>query len=265
MIARKTWGELRGMGVAYLLLLILQLLPAVLLWPNLRRGGSLLTSMMPAEFLKNIARQVMQDDADSAYLAYMAVQLFFKGVNIVGIAAAVLMGTGLIARERENQTLEFLLSRPVSRSTILWNKFWVTAVIVVVPIFVSSYLAIPLSRIESVDQDLPLDRVMLGCFHNAAFCLLILAITTFFSVLARVQVFAAFWIGALVISQVAIYFIQEIRVVSLFRMSDFEIYGPIMAGNATFGGVFLDHTLWLLVATMAVYLAADRLFRRITP
>ena len=265
MIAKKTWIELRGMGLAYQLLLILQLLPAVLLWPDLRRGGSALTNMMPAEFLKDIFRQVMQDDADPAYLAYMAVQLFFKGVNIVGIAAAVLVGTGLIARERENQTLEFLLSRPVSRSAVLWNKFWVAALIVTIPIFLGNLVAVPLSLIPSVDQDLPIDRVLLGSFHNAAFCLLVLALTTLFSIFARAQVHAAFWIGALVISQVAIYFIQEIRVASLFRLSDFDIYGPIMSGSASFGYVFEHYTLWVLLGALAVYIAADRLFQRIRP
>ncbi|MBK8976583.1 MAG: ABC transporter permease subunit [Planctomycetes bacterium] len=265
MIARKTWREVRGMTLAYTVIIELLLLPAILLWPNLRRGGSLLVEMMPAQFLKDMARQIMGQNDEAAYLAYMAVQMFFKGINIVGIAAAVLMGTGLIARERENQTLEFLLARPVSRSRILAAKYVVVGLAVVVPIFLTSWTAVPLSRIESVAQDLPFDRVTIASLHNAAFVLLVYTATLVFSILARAQVHAAFWIGAVVISQVAIYFIQEIRVYSLFRCSDFEVYGPVMAGNTSFGELFWGQTIWLLVATAALYALADALFRRTGP
>ncbi len=247
MIARKTWREVRGMTIAYTLLLELLLIPAILLWPDLRRAGAGIGELLPAEFLRNIFRQVMSPDDDGAFLAYMAVQLFFKGVNIVGVAGAVLMGTGLVARERENQTLEFLLARPVSRSRILAAKFGVVAVCLVVP---------------SVDHDLPFDRVTIAAFHNACFVLLVLAGTTLCSVLSRTQVHTAFWIGAVIVAQVAIYFVQEIRQVSLFRLSDFDVYGPVMAGNVGFTRLFLDGTIWVLAGTLALYLAADRTFRR---
>jgi ABC-type transport system involved in multi-copper enzyme maturation permease subunit len=262
-IAGKTWREIRGMGFAYALILELMLIPAVLLWPNLRRGGSAIVSMMPAEFLKKMASEVMGPNDATAYRAYMAVQMFFKGVNIMAIAAAVLLGTGMIARERENQTLEFLLARPVSRSRILWGKFSVTALVVVIPIFLTSWTALPLSRVPSVDQSLPFWPVTLCCVHASAFALAMLALTTLVSVLARAQVVTAFWIGAFVVMQVAIYFVQEIRVVSLFRLSDFEIYGPIMAENVDAAGFLLGTTSWLVVAAAAAYLAADRAFRRI--
>jgi ABC-2 type transport system permease protein len=262
MIARKTWSEVRGMTVAYTLLLELLLIPAVLLWPDLRRAGAGIGELLPAEFLRNIFRQVMSPDDDGAFLAYMAVQLFFKGVNVVGVAGAVLMGTGLVARERENQTLEFLLARPVSRSRILAAKFGVVAACLVVPIFLTSWSAIPLSAIPSVDHDLPFDRVTLAAFHNACFVLLVLAGTTLCSVLSRTQVHTAFWIGAVIVAQVAIYFVQEIRKVSLFRLSDFDVYGPVMAGNVGFTRLFLDGTAWVLGGAALLYFAADRAFRR---
>ena len=264
MIARKTWHEVRGMGLAYLLILELMLVPAILLYPELRRAGSALVEIMPADFLKKMMQQVFDPDSGTAFRAYMAVQMFFKGVNIVGIAAAVLMGTGIVARERENQTLEFLLARPVSRSRILWGKFWPIALVVVVPVFLTSWTAIPISALEPVNEELPFAAVTICSLHNAAFCVLILAITTLCSVLARAQVHAAFWVGALVILQVALYFIQKIRIVSLFRLSDFEVYGPIMAGNDGFQSVFFGMTIWVLLATAVVYLIADRLFRRVT-
>jgi ABC-type transport system involved in multi-copper enzyme maturation permease subunit len=174
----------------------------------------------------------------------------------------VLLGTGLIARERENQTLEFLLARPVSRSRILWDKFWVVAVTVAVPIFVTSWSAVPLSRLPSVDESLPFGAVTLCAMHSTAFVWAVLALTTMVSVLARSQVQVAFWIGAIIIANVAVYFVQEIRVASLFRLSDFETYGPIMSETDDFGDVFFGKTIWLLLATGITYFVADRLFRR---
>lgn len=262
MIAKKTWREIRGMVVAYTLLLELLLIPAILLWPDLRRGGSAIVNMMPADFLKKMAEQVMSPDDDAAYLAYLAVQMFFKGVNIVGIAAAVLMGTGMIARERENLTLEFLLARPISRGRILFGKFWVTAVAIVIPIFLTSWSAIPLSQIDSVAQDVPFWETTLCSIHSSVFVLDVLIVTMVFSTFARSQVVTAFWIGALVISQVAIYFVQKIRVVSLFRLSDFELYGPVMAGNVPASELLLGTTIWMVLGGGALYAVAHRLFLR---
>lgn len=251
------------MTLAYTLILELMLVPAILLWPDMRRAAAALHQVVPFDFMRNLLDQVMSPDEEVAYRAWIAVQMFFKGVNVVGIAAAVLMGTTLVARERENQTLEFLLARPVSRSRILGAKFGVVAAAIVVPIFVTSWSAIPLSAIPSVDHDLPIGAVTTAAFHNACFVLAILAITTLFSVTARSQVQTAFWIGALVIVQLALYFIPQIRVASAFALSDFELYGPVMAGNRGFVDLFSEVTVWVLAATAAVYFAADRLFRRI--
>ena len=45
------------------------------------------------------------------------------------------------------------------------------------------------------------------------------------------------------IVQVAVYFIQEIRVSSLFRLSDWEVYGPILLGNESLHSLFFGRTL----------------------
>jgi ABC-2 type transport system permease protein len=260
MIARKTWREIRVMVITYALILEILLIPAIWLWPNLRNEAMALGRIMPAQFLKRMFEQISSSSPEAAYRAYMAVQMFFKGVNVVGIACAVLIGTGLIARERENHTLEFLLARPVSRARVLWDKFWVSAVALVVPVLLTSWSAVPLSR--AIGEDLPLGPVTLAAVHNSAFVLAFLAFTLVFSVLAKAQVHVAFAVGSVVIVEVAIYFIQEIRVASLFRLSDFDVYGPILAGNAGWAQVLGGRTIWLLAATAACYLAALRIFRR---
>lgn len=261
MIALKTWREIRMMALVYLIILELMLVPAVLLWPTLYEDlqRSALLSSLPG-FLQRMGNAMRDSNESFAFRSYMAVQMFFKGVNVAGIACAVLLGTAIVARERENQTLEFLLARPISRARILWSKYWVTAVAILIPIYVSSWSAIPLA--SHIGWDLPIGEVTLGAFHSSAFVMLFLTFTCLFSVLCRSQVHVAFIVGGLTIVQVCLYFIQSIRRYSLFRLSDFDIYGPVLAGNVRFGELFLDTTVWILIAVVVLYFATDRVFRR---
>ncbi|MCC6672374.1 MAG: ABC transporter permease [Planctomycetes bacterium] len=260
MIAGKTWRESCWMAVTYTLLLEVLLVPAIVLWPTLRPEAASLARMIPADFVKRLVDAITSPDSGAAYRAYMAIQMFFKGVNVVGIACAVLLGTGVVARERENQTLEFLLGRPVSRSRVLWDKYWVLALVVVVPIFLTSWSAVPLSWI--IDHSLPFAAVTIAAFHNALFVLTLFTFTVLCSVLFRSQVHVAFAVGTVIVIQVGIFFVQQIRVASLFRFSDFDVYGPVLAGNVGFMQLFLASGVWLLGATVLLYLAADRAFRR---
>ena len=50
-------------------------------------------------------------------------------------------------------------------------------------------------------------------------------------------------------------------VCSLFMLSDYAIYGPIMAGNLPFAKLFWGTSVWIALGAAAFYLAADRLFR----
>ncbi len=258
MIAKKTWREIRWMALVYMFLLETLLIPAVMLWPNLRGafGG-----IAPIQSFRDMLRDISRD-SDMAFSAYMGVQMFFKGANIVGISCAVLLGTGLIARERENQTLEFLLSRPITRSRILFGKFSVCAVAVIVPIFLTSWTAVPLATL--VEEKLSFTQVTLGAIHSSAFVLLFLSITCMCSVWFRTQVHAAFAVGGLITAQIAVYFIQDIRVGSLFMLSDYTVYGPIMAGNRSLGDLLTGSTAWILLGSLICYLIADRSLKRVS-
>ena len=249
------------MAVVYLIILELMLIPAVLLWPTLYEDlqRSALLSSLPG-FLQRMANAMRDSNESFAFLSYMAVQMFFKGVNVAGIACAVLLGTALIARERENQTLEFLLARPISRAKILWSKYWVTALAITVPIYATSWSAIPLSA--HLDWHLPFGAVTLGAFHSSVFVLMFFTLTCLFSVVCRNQVHVAFIVGGLTIVQVCVYFIQTVRAASLFRLSDFDVYGPILAGNVGLGQLFWEKTAWILAVTALLYGTADRILAR---
>ena len=263
MIAGKTWREIRVMAFGYLVILELLCIPVLLLWPSIYSDlqKSTLLRNIGMDWLRKIGEGVGNRDEDIAYLNWCAVMLFFRSTNLVGLAAAVLLGTGLFARERESQTLEFLLARPVSRGRILWQKCWPSVVCLVIPIFLVSASAIFWSHF--IGLDLPRWELFLASTHAAAFSLCFLAATTWVSVLARVQAHVAAWVGAFIVVQIGIYLTQRLRATSLFRLADFEWYGPILTGNRhaweMFDPVRGDgFTTWLLVATAVFYALAWR-------
>jgi ABC-type transport system involved in multi-copper enzyme maturation permease subunit len=268
MIAAKTFRELRIMALVYLGILELLLIPVILLWPDLYadlQRSSLLRNF-PIDVGRKIGEGISNRNEDIAYLNWMAVMLFFRSVNLAGIAASVLFGTALFAREREASTLEFLLARPVSRARILWSKSWPTALCVVLPIFVANLTAIPWSW--RIGIDLPLQPLLLASVHGAMFVLCILAATTWVSVLCRAQAHVAFWIGGVTVVQIGLYLTQRLRRISLFRLSDFEWYGPILTGNTGVREMFdpihgAGLTTWLLAAIVLFYALALRALQRL--
>ncbi len=270
MIAGKTWRETRGMALAYLVILELLCAPVLLLWPDIYADlqRSTLFRSMPFDFAKRIFEGITDPKESAAYLSWCATMLFFRSTNLVATAAAVLFGTALFARERENHTFEFLLSRPVARGTILWQKFWPTALCVTIPIYLVNASAIFWSR--CIDFDLPKWELFLASTHAAVFALCFLAATTWLSVRLRVQAHVAAAVGAFAILQIGIYLTQRIRQFSLFRLADYEWYSPILAGNTPAWQMFdpirgHGFTTYLLAATGLFYALAWRDLRRAEP
>ncbi|MEO6595972.1 MAG: ABC transporter permease subunit [Planctomycetota bacterium] len=267
MIAGKTWREVRVMAFVYLLILELLAVPVILLWPDIYGDlqRSTLFRSMGMDWLKRLGESVSSKDSDAAYISWAAVMLFMRSTNLAGIAASVLLGTALFAREREAQTFEFLLARPVSRGRILWEKSWPCALCVTVPIFVVNASAIGWSRV--IEYDLPKWEMFLASVHAATFVLCFLAFTTWVSVLSRVQAHVAFWVGGITIVQIGVYLTQRIRPYSLFRLADFDWYGPVLSGNTPAWQMFdpvRSHgfTTYLLAATALFYGLAWRALRK---
>ncbi len=268
MIARKTFREVWLMTLVYALMMVILQVPVILMWPELYDDlkKSALLRNAGFDFLQRIGAGVTDHQETIAYRNWIAVMLFLRSVNLLGIAASVLLGTALFARERETQTLEFLLTRPVSRGAVLWQKSWPVILCVVCPIFVVNTSAILWSW--QIEMDLPLAPLTLANLHGSLFVLAILAMTTFVSVKCRVQAHVAFWVGGIVVLQLGLYLIPRVRRFSLFRLSDFDWYGPILAGNIGLPEMFVPgigpaHSLWLLLATLVFYGLAWRALRNL--
>lgn len=260
-IAAKTWAEARVVTFLYTLLLEINILLAIWLWSDFKPEAAAFGRMIRP--LRPMFDAIANPNEEVAYNAYMALQMFFKGTSIIGLAFAVLLGTGMIARERENQTFEFLLGRPVSRSRMLASKFLVITAAMVLPIILTSLSAAPLSRL--IDANLDWHKLLACSLHASAFAWLFLAGTAVASVLCRNQVHVAAAIGAFIVLQVVLFFIQTIRAISVFRLADWDVYGQLMMGQGTFWPVFIDRTVWVLLATLVLYAVADRLLARIAP
>lgn len=267
MIARKTWREVRGMTIGYFLILFFLIASAILYWPELVKDDGLkrmraLKSFIPGDFMKRMFQGVM----DSGFPAYVTVQHFFKGINIAGIACAVLIGTGAISGERETGTIEMLLSRPVSRARILFQKWWVLVLCCTVPIFACSLL-IPWMESwidpKTIEARCDFYGLMHASWRGSLFVVLFLTLTLFFSVLMRSQVQVAFAIGGVIVAQVGMFFVQVLRNASVFRLSDYDVYWPIMIGNRNFGRMFWSEDIWLIAGIGLLYALTWWRFRRL--
>jgi len=85
-----------------------------------------------------------------------------------------------------------------------------------------------------------------------------------------VQAHVAFWVGGTVVLQIGIYLIPRWRPWSLFRLSDFDWYGPLLAGNIGLDGMFdpihgAGHSTWMVLAIALFYGLAWRALRRLEP
>ena len=96
MILRKTYRELWPLILIYFLSMAIILLPAIALWPELEEVGKKLGPLLGITIKlmdKSVFRDVIQAIDD--YGDYYSLQAYFKGANICGAAAAVLMSDAL--------------------------------------------------------------------------------------------------------------------------------------------------------------------------
>jgi ABC-type transport system involved in multi-copper enzyme maturation permease subunit len=263
-IAGKTWKEVRALALLYVTLLSSLLVLALAYWPEAReileKKGEFYRMLAPTEALKKFFQDAASHVESAAYAAYIGIQHYFKALSIVGIACAVLLGTGTIAKEKERGSFEFLASRPVSRTAILWPVTWVLSLCLIVPIFATSLIIPWLSPISG--QTLPIHGLLQAAVHSSLFVEMFLLLTLLLSVLMKTQVQVATGIGALVIFQVGIFFVPGIRNTSIFKLTDYEIYQFMVPGNLDYSAFFWSTDIWLVLANVVLFFTTLILFRK---
>lgn len=223
-LVRQLLRDALPIALGYTLLMALALTAAVLYWPDFRDNMPSIAKLLPFDAL----RQLVAGIDEFGYWAYFCVQQFFKGCGLFGAAAAALFGSGLIAREADQKTAEFLLSRPVSRRRILLVRFATVAVLLVAPVFLSSLLGWGLSAV--VDEPLALGGVLAAAAYLSVFLLFLLAFCVWLSAGLEHQLHAGMILIGLVLLQFALYLVKGLGDYTLFALIDVPTLAAIGRG-----------------------------------
>ena len=155
------------------------------------------------------------------------------------VLLAAVVGSGLIARDRETRALELFLSRPLTRRGYLLGKFGValalTCTITVVPaLLLYAVVAILQPSFDYVRETLSLPFRLVGAsvFTSIVASTLILALS---SALSRPRVVGVIWFAFYLASEIGASVTQEIT-------------GDVRWLAASLGNSFLRVSEWILVA-----------------
>ena len=241
-LARQYARGLFWLTLGCFLILEAAMVAAIFYWPKFRDNTPALAKLIPFQSLQDLLTAVQQ----SGYWPYFAIQQWFKGCSLFGLAAIAFMGSGIIAREADQRTAEFLFSRPVSRRTVLRVRTAVLAFAILVPVYLSSISAIWFSR--AVDEWLPWKATLLASSYIACFLLMLIAATVLISVLSTHQLRAGVIVVGIVLLSFAQYLIQGIDQWSLFATIDVWTFMKIGAGEFPYfqAGCFLGASIGML-------------------
>ncbi|MFV2070394.1 MAG: ABC transporter permease subunit [Pirellulales bacterium] len=252
-LARQYARDLVWLAVGYLVILEAAMVAAILYWPKFRDNTPAIAKLVPFQSLQDLLAAVQQ----SGYWPYFAIQQWFKGCSLFGVAAVAFMGSGIIAREADQRTAELLFSRPVSRRRVLLVRFAVLAVAAIGPIYLSSISAIWISPM--VGEQLGWAATLAACSYMACFVLLLTAATTLLSTISTHQLRAGSIIVGIILVSFAQYLVPGIDRWSLFATIDVWTFMRIQAGHFP----WLRATLFVTIAA-AMLVAADRQLARRT-
>ncbi|MBC20345.1 MAG: hypothetical protein CMJ74_08815 [Planctomycetaceae bacterium] len=250
-IARQYARGLIWLSLGYFIILEAALVAAIFYWPKFRDNTPALAKLVPFQSLQDLLTAVQQ----SGYWPYFAIQQWFKGCSLFGVAAIAFMGSGIIAREADQRTAEFLFSRPVSRRKVLRVRTAVLSFAVLWPVYVSSISAIWLS--PAVDEALPWAATLWASTYMACFLLTLITATVLLSVISTHQMRAGIIIVGIILLSFAQYLIQGIDQWSLFATIDVWTFMRIGVGEYPWmaSGCFLT-------ASAAMFALAELLLKR---
>ncbi len=244
---RDTWWILLG----FVVVLEAAMVAAILYWPRFRDNTPAIAKLVPFESLQRLLESVEVE----GYWPYFAVQQWFKGCSLFGLAAAAFLTSGLIARDADQKTAEFLLSRPISRTRVFMTRWFATCGLVVVPVYLSSISAIWIS--PAVDERLEWGLVLLASTYMSLFLVMLVTFTAMVSAMSSHQMRAGIILIGVMLLSFAFYLIQEVDKFSLFKTVDVFVFMQISSGNYPW-----ITTASFVVATVLMILIGLWAFRR---
>ena len=192
---------------------------------------------------------------EKGFWAYFSIQHFWKGAGIFGIAAAGLMGSGIVAREADQRTAELLLSRPVSRARILCERWCAGAFLLLGPFLIAALLGGWMA--PDVGEFLPKGALLMAVAHCSLFLLAVYTLTTWLSSMFTHQLKAGILVLGFMLLNLAIYMVKELWFWSLYNLVDLDLTLGMPDGIYPW-----SQTLWLAAATAFFYAATLFSFTR---
>lgn len=246
---RDAWWIVLG----YVVILEAALVAAILYWPKFRDNMPAIAKLVPFDSLQRL----MESVEIAGYWPYLAVQQWFKGCSLFGLAAAAFLTSGVVARDADQKTAEFLLSRPISRRRVLLTRWLAASCLVIIPVYATSITAIWIS--PAVDETLRWRDVLLSSTFMSLFLLMLVTFTAMISAMSSHQLKAGIILIGFILLNFAFYLIQEIDEISLFKTIDVWVFMDIRAGNLPWitAGCFAGSTLIMLLIALGVYSRRD--------
>lgn len=240
---------------AYTAILVVNLVFTALAFPTFETHYTLVVNLVP-DFL-GVVKKALLSAGHDRLAVFLGINHFFKGANVVGSAAAIVLALGTVVREVETGTIVLLLSRPVSRRRLLASWAAVHLLGLVAPLVVLSAFVPELVH-TLVGREAARGPMLLGALHASAFVFAAYAISLVFAVTLSEQIHVATAAGSLFVLSFLLYFVDATRPYTLFRLSSMDVYLDLARGGAFAWPEFFG----CLALGVASLIAAAFLFER---
>lgn len=172
----------------------------------------------------------------------------------MGTILAIIMGMGLVASEASKGTIEFLLSKPITRESALFEKFLVGAIELIFVALFSTLILYPASNFAG--YKIAVSSILLALIPTIIGVIFIFVLTLLYSILLDnpVKVFAASIVSVLVLAIPG--WFEKTQKYSLFR---------VMGAKEAFfdGKLVLSELGIVLITSPFVYLTALYIFNQL--
>ncbi|MBI4879128.1 MAG: ABC transporter permease subunit [Planctomycetes bacterium] len=228
MIVRRALRDDWWKVLAYLAILAFNVIVVLRAYPTFEANLSQLMNLMP-DFLSFVAAALL-DAGEQRLQVFMGINHFFKGANMIGPAAAIILALGTVVREVEIGTIGLLLSRPISRTRILLSFAAVHLLELILPLTLVT-VSLPLLADCLIDRQVELLPFLWANLHASAFIGMVYALSLLIAVLLNEQIKVAAVAGGVCIISFMLYFIDATRPFTLYRLSSLDVYVDIVKGG----------------------------------
>ncbi len=178
---------------------------------------------------------------------------YFKNLSQIGMLAIILFTMGLMSEEKSRGTLTLVVTKPISRAWIVISKFVAQTVIILVSVIIGSVVCYIYTMF--LFKNVSFNNFALGTLDYAAYMILIISITLFFSTIFANQIAT----GGLALIALFILSLLPSITKSLTKYSPGAIINQandIVSGNATISVSFWPIVISLLLVFVLLLMSA---------